>query len=1418
MAQEFSIMELDQMITYHQRALSRIPRSHPAYTACIHLLARLRFERYKLSEEKEDLDKSIVHYTEAIFLPPSWGLYLNVVQVFSLLVLFLFRRSKEFKQLEDAKCAVEYLRYLRGLPLDTFEVPREVVTSSLVDALGIQVELEVDGTGDIEEMVTLCQELLTCHSSENDPTGAIFTLLTAILCKFCQGKQVESLDGVIQCLRDALNISPAGSHNVLLGLAASLLIRYITNYSNGDYDEAMTLLESVIASSPLRDDQIKASVFAATLARVRASFYPNPEYLEEATSRFRTLLGSSSLDNDLRYGVTHNMASLAKKRFKNFGLTEALQESHSYTSEMVSLASSSSAHITSQEEIDKVDAVRAGYPMKVVEEKIRNLRELISKTTPGNSDHSTNIQDLVDWYETKFCRTNDISDLEDVIKCRRVLVASADTSHPYGFQPAFSLGSDLYMAFKCSNKMEYLDESITVHRGVLQMQSARRYHFFVIQQLYKSLSQRLRLLGRRQDFDEIIELFPLAVNDKFANVSDRFTLSCRWASFARSAMHPSVSDAYQKAMSLIQTSFISAPTLEIQHARLVAMRGLCDEMPLDYASYQIEMGQFAQTIETLEQGRALLWSEMRGLRNSMDHLSGVNSPLAAKLAAINQDLESLTMSVTPSGTIVISDGGSQIEASGGRDILVSQIQELSGFGDFLKTPSFQTIRIAASHGPLIIINHSRWRSDILILVHNSPPSLILTTKDFYRLANEFKNRLVVARKEGLDSDKYSALYVPYSRAFTNSSADQSLTGYALWAYQNNHESGGVRPPFSAHFLFMRWAQSHQMTSKNIVPTSLLLVANPDASLPGAFGEMEIIQSLIRGTTTSRIAHFVCHGTLETGKPFDASFKLFDDERLTLLDIVRSRLPAAEFAFLAACHTAELTDESIADEGLHLTAAVQYCGFRSVVGTMWEMADIDGSEIAENFYKSMFSGNGEGVGYHLRSARALRDATRKMRRKKGMTLERWVNFVHYGEYLIHEILALSLLFISLCATAFEASSTPSALSTLPMFDIDQFSVIYICVLKPSSVANSLPDLQGHSPVSAERRRISSLRQRTCVFVVGQMPQGVPIFLSQPQERRPQIHQFRTQLGEDFLVPEQGINGFAHQEGTGPTARISGHKWTHRPPPLVLTLNNPVLDEWMVSAYGASYSSSSSSDSSPPETPVGFEFSGRGNEPLTLANLDLQVDSDSLRVTDLTAPARVPSRFSRSCCVAQYAKLTPSQRVKAKRHEKSPKAIHPLDRLAIEGSTPTVTSVALDIFGCYGDLGYLRMVPMMRSALFVTCSNIPLERSVGASPNSRVREEVACQERQRALESIPGRGVISIDSDFQAPGVAVNSVAQRRPQCPSIIHSAKALEYMSVPDNLSQVGSGTILAPATVQVIQVPLAEPSTPVRKTLVDRE
>jgi CHAT domain-containing protein len=85
-----------------------------------------------------------------------------------------------------------------------------------------------------------------------------------------------------------------------------------------------------------------------------------------------------------------------------------------------------------------------------------------------------------------------------------------------------------------------------------------------------------------------------------------------------------------------------------------------------------------------------------------------------------------------------------------------------------------------------------------------------------------------------------------------------------------------------------------------------------------------------------------------------------------------------------------------DEGLHLAAAVQYSGFRSVVGTMWAMVDEDGKDLAEPFYKALFSNSRrDRTPYHERSAKALRFAVKKLRRKRHITLERWVNFVHYG---------------------------------------------------------------------------------------------------------------------------------------------------------------------------------------------------------------------------------------------------------------------------------------------------------------------------------------------------------------------------------------------------------------------------------------
>jgi CHAT domain-containing protein len=376
-----------------------------------------------------------------------------------------------------------------------------------------------------------------------------------------------------------------------------------------------------------------------------------------------------------------------------------------------------------------------------------------------------------------------------------------------------------------------------------------------------------------------------------------------------------------------------------------------------------------------------------------------------------------------------------------RDKLISQIRAQPGFDTFLIPPSFDTLRSAAAGGhPVILINHSESRCDIIILLHDSPPSLIPTSDDFYDHTKGLHVKLLAARKEGLDSFQYEEaleevlkhLYDLVGRPVIErlrelKIPEQSRVWWcptSVFCFLPLHAMGPIQPngPTKLYFSDI-YISSYTPTLSALIESrkpslqpldvpSMLLVVQPDDEIPRSLQEMRIIQTICPLVETlsgkmatpivtldrlreHRFAHISCHGILETGKPFNTFFELDEGAHLTLLEIVRSQLPSAEFAFLSACHTAEVTEESIANEGLHLAAAVQYSGFRSVVGTMWAMADDDGPIVAESFYKSVFSDKWQGVPYYERTAKALRDAVRDLRGKKDTTLEGWVNYVHYG---------------------------------------------------------------------------------------------------------------------------------------------------------------------------------------------------------------------------------------------------------------------------------------------------------------------------------------------------------------------------------------------------------------------------------------
>ena len=1050
-----SIADFDRDITFLQNSLSQYPRSHSEHIDCVSALAAARLMRFRLSQEKEDLDQSIVHYTMAILLPVSRAG--DVPRHLLSLTTALRERSEKYEQPRGIEYSIKYLRYLRRFPIDSSDFPRSLVTTSLIRALGTQVEWGAGNeTQIIKEMVVLGRELLTSNllAREVFPIAAFVSLANANNAQYRRGRPIESLDEVIECLRNAVEACPPGSNNALvsLKLVGQLRTRFITTLSLDDYEEATALLEKIL--DPSQPGGCKdsicgvASLLVTELDVIRNHYFTNPEYSEVAISRLRATLSSSSIDEELRFHFTEVSSMLVRRRFEDYNLSENLEEANSNISRLVGLSSSQSPAKPGML-LSETYHVRETYSTTGMQQRIQILEEMLSKIPPGTEHYRQCLSGLANWYESKFRRTKDTSDLKQSIKYSQISLDATHASDLRRFKPLISLHNILFLAFKETREITYLNKSITICYDILELKTSQQYHFRIARGLVHSLCIREKFLGRKEDLLEAIRLISVFIDHQHTQVPDRFRLSCLWAILARSISHSTTLTAYTNAMSFMQKSLSFAPTVSVQHTRLVAMGEDCQTMPLDYASYQINLGQFEEAVETLEQGRALLWSEMRGFRTPV----ALEDSLSAKrFSEINQELEVITMSATPSGRPEIEDGVAQDGSDPfgrllvkqkklleERDTLISQIQSRPGLEGFMRAPSFTTLRSAASRGPVILINHCEWSSDIVIIFHKSLPCSIPTTDDFFSRANKLRDKLVEARKRGLDSCEYQdalcsvlkglyelvgepvikrlrVLGVPeQSRIWwCPTSVFCSLPLHAMGpiSHSDRYFSDLYIPSYTPSLSALIESRK---TSQNVPgKPSLLLVALPEDDLPGVNGEIKVIRkleewvtvmglvsseatptSVVNGIRGSRLVHFACHGVLAAGKPFEASFKLHGDSRLTLLEIVRSRLPDAEFAFLSCCHTAEITEESVADEGLHLTAAMQYCGFRSVVGTMWEMADTDGTDLTKNFYKSLFSSQDSGVPYYERSAGALRDAVQRLRGKRGITLERWVNFVHYG---------------------------------------------------------------------------------------------------------------------------------------------------------------------------------------------------------------------------------------------------------------------------------------------------------------------------------------------------------------------------------------------------------------------------------------
>ncbi|MFE4801016.1 CHAT domain-containing protein [Streptomyces sp. NPDC056708] len=457
-----------------------------------------------------------------------------------------------------------------------------------------------------------------------------------------------------------------------------------------------------------------------------------------------------------------------------------------------------------------------------------------------------------------------------------------------------------------------------------------------------------------------------------------------------------------------------------------------------------------RSLQILEQGRAVLLSQMLDLRGDVSELRRLDPELADRFLHLRDALDNETPSATDRHRAA-AELSATIEAIRGRE----------GFASFARPPEPKMLVAEAAQGPIVVFNCHPLGCDALLVTSDGVSHLMLpdlTYDETVRQVDLFHHAITAAQQaddwrvrrdaqrtlEGTLAWLWDVAAGPVLTELGIGPGEGALP--RVWwspggllgslplhaAGHHSHSAPGgpgrtvmdrVVSSYTPTIRALRHARRTRAACSG--PRRSLVVAMPFTPqappLPGVLEEAEAVAARLPGATvltgydgeapatTGTVptretvlahltgvsaVHLACHAVTDHSDPSRGGLLLWDHETapLTVAGISAAVLDNAELAYLSACRTHHTSATGLLDEAIHLTSAFQLAGFRHVVGTLWEADDVMSERIADSFYVSLTGADGPD---YACSATALHTAVRAARDDFPRTPSLWAGYVHAG---------------------------------------------------------------------------------------------------------------------------------------------------------------------------------------------------------------------------------------------------------------------------------------------------------------------------------------------------------------------------------------------------------------------------------------
>ncbi|KAJ6003550.1 CHAT domain-containing protein [Penicillium canescens] len=1059
------IADLGEAIKLKQQAIRATPLGHPNRATWLTNLGVSLSDRYFHTRAMEDLDQAINMARQALNATPpdhpERAGWLNNLGI------YLGNRYFHTGAMEDLDQAINMARQaLNATPPD--HPGRVTILSSLGLRLGDKYA-RTGVTADLDEAIGVTRQAVEATPPYHpDRYRRLSNLGNRLGQRFSRTGLRADLEEAINVTRKAVNATPSDHPErarLLNNFGNSLAHRYARIGVIADLEEAINIeRQAVEATPPHHPDR------AAWLSNLGS--FVGDRYLrtgaiadlEEAINATRQAINATPPDHLDRAGRLSNLGIRLGDRYSRTGAMADLEEAIDMAQQAISatpLDHPNRATMLNNLGVRLSHRYFRTRAIEDLEEAINKARQAVDATPLDDANRTKWLSSLGNSLCHRYFRTGAIADLEEAITVARQALNATPPDHPDRTICLNNLGNSLGDRYARTGAIAELEEAICVTRQAVDTTPADNPNRATsLSSLGLRLRDRYARTGVIADLEETKRCFMVAVHQSTAIVSERVAAGRYFLSSPRILQD-------RQAPSIAKTTIDLIPLLMTRSLQNTDKRHLLSAavgLSSDAAAIALHFNQGpVAAIELLETGRGVIASAFFE-RSEISALQQKHLEIARSFIDLRDQLDTPSsrnfLATAERPTMAAETEGHQRQEAGLQLAgLLETIRSQPGFERFLLSVSEADMLKAALYGPIVILNISSHRCDALIITQSGVRLLELPHLSQEAINDRVGNLQSLETLEWLWDD----IVRPVLDGLGSTEPPSGSQWQHIWWVPTGKltrfplHAAGHHLRCNGETTLDRVVSSYGSSVKAIIhsrrrgtqtlaarkPHNVVAVAMQHTPKQGplefAGDEIDAVLAICRSMglqhtrpqpyknevssalETCWIFHFAGHGGTHPTEPLHSQLFLedWDREPFTVASLLETNLASKPpfLAYLSACGTGQMLDETSVDESIHLASAFELAGFRHVIGTLWSVDDRLSVDMARMTYEFLHR---EGVGDESVSG-GLHHATRLLRDqwidsekhaghgKSGLSSSErdasvvvpkrkqlhWVPYVHYG---------------------------------------------------------------------------------------------------------------------------------------------------------------------------------------------------------------------------------------------------------------------------------------------------------------------------------------------------------------------------------------------------------------------------------------